>query len=420
MSFEDTINQTAKKSLFWNAHLVLDKFSETGDPRSAGSIDGGLTVEQAALRIISLSARDTYRLDRKALSSFSRQNGLADEEVVVASITMGRNDIGLPPGHSKETPADKIKPLRFEVDDKNRFTFTSVNDGGDPQYDRATWEAERLAHLDTCLDQGANIICLGEFDFPPEQHGVDQSIFEAEILKRINGRPFPVFVLAGSRHEFNDTAGTCKNVARVIVNDLLKDTAPGRTPQNVFMHDKIVPATKVGEVLSPPSTIEAKYYDTKLGRIAVLICVDAYNPTLMFSLIDPKLYKRTGSLHGEPDRLDFILVPSYNFSPKLYYSCQVLSMMCNCTVLLVDACSNWTGAKELRREESELFFNGRSFSDRRNQDDEIGERKLNEDRVKVWSLKKNFLRAAEAEKRGDSPTPSFDALRDFLQDNGDS
>ncbi|MCP4934760.1 MAG: hypothetical protein GY927_11280 [bacterium] len=417
MSLGDTVDKRANQSIYWNAHRVLDEFSRTGNLKLPETIDDGLTVEQSALRIIALCADDTYRLDPKKLSAFPRQDGLADEEITIAGIAMGRHDIGLPDGHKKLKQDDKIKPLRFET--VKRLTFTSINEEGNPPYKKTEWESERLAHLETCLDNGANIICLGEFDFPPVQHGVDHASFEKAILEKINARDYPVFVVAGSRHEYNKDDETCVNVARIIVNRNLKDVVTSRELNNVFLHNKIVPATKVGEIISPPNSIDVKYYDTKIGRIAVLICVDAYNPTLMFSLIDPQLYKRGGTLRGEPDQLDFILVPAYNFSPKLYYSCQVLSLLCRCTVLLVDACCQWTGATELKCLEAELFFNGRSFSDRRKDNDELGEKIYEEDKVHIWQLKKNFLRAAEAEMRSVSPMPAFDALRNFLRDTRD-
>ena len=411
LGFGKTIDARAEKA-FWHAHLVLDDFSKHGDPESLAISSGQLTVEQAALRVIALCARDTYRLKPQKLSSVEKKDALDDEEVTIAAIAMGRNDIGLPDKHPDEKTADEVMPLRFEA--VGDFVFTSVNRNGDPEYDKDAWEAERLSYLDRCLKERANIICLGEFDFPPQQAGVDDDSFAAAVLAKINGYDFPVFVVAGSRHEYHQSGPSCHNVARIIVNNALNTAPAGYSKPSVYRHNKVIPAAKVGERLSAPDGIVAQYYDTKLGRIAVLICVDAYNPTLMFSLFDPKLRQRGGADENDSDRLDFILVPAYNYSPKLYYSCQVLSLLCKCTVLLVDACSHWSEKGKLKCHEVELFFNGRSIDDRLRKSAEIGSSVVNDEHVKVWRLKRNFLRAAETEIHGSKPTPSFDALGAYL------
>lgn len=411
LGFVETINARAEKA-FWHAHLVLDDFSKNGDPDSDAILGGQLTVEQAALRVIALCARDTYRLMPQKLSSVEKKDALDDEEVTIAAIAMGRNDIGLPEKHPDAKPADEIKPLRFRAE--GDFVFTSVNRNGDPEYDKKAWEDERLSYLDRCLKERANIICLGEFDYPPQQSGVDDESFATRVLVKINGYDFPVFVVAGSRHEYVKGVPSCHNVARIIVNDALNTAPAGYEKQSIYKHKKIIPAAKVGERLTAPDGIIAQYYDTKLGRIAVLICVDAYNPTLMFSLFDPKLRQRGGAGEKDSDRLDFILVPAYNFSPKLYYSCQVLSLLCKCTVLLVDACNNWSENGELKCHEVELFFNGRSIDDRLRESGEVGSSVANDEHLKIWRLKRNFLRAAETEIHSSKVIPTFSALGVYL------
>ena len=185
---------------------------------------------------------------------------------------MMRHDIGFHDGHPKVTDADKYKPLRFFEEDG--FVFTAINDQAELQYDRQAWEKSRLNYLDKCIEMKANIVCLGEFDFPPVQSEVDDGPFLENVEAKIAGVPFPMFVLFGTRHEkTNDHPMCCKNVAKIVVNKELKNTVKThKATEFVYEHEKIVPATKVGEILSPPQEIRAKYYDTKLGRIAVLIC----------------------------------------------------------------------------------------------------------------------------------------------------
>jgi len=418
MSFTGTIKSKSKSRRYdWEAHHVLNDFSSHGLNYPPSGNSDNLSLEAAALRILSLSARDTYRLEPIKISNFKKVDGLEDSEVRLAGISMSRNDIGYSENHEKKTAADRQKKFRFF--DDGSYCFTKVNDQADDPYNRQEWEQARLLYLDRCIEQKVNIVCLGEFDYPPCQHGSDDSEFEIAIQRKIMGLEFPMFVLAGTRHEKENSPEKCANVAKIFVNDNLKNTVADHLPPNYqYQHEKVVSATKAGEILSPPSRIGANYYDTALGRIAVLICVDAYNPTVIFSLLDQKIYNPANSFDALSDRIDFILVPAYNFSPKLYYSCQILSLLCRCTVLLVDACSHWSkyGDEKVKRKEVELFYNGRSFSDIRDEDSQIGEELSvqSEPYLRAWSLNRHYLTSESVFTERAALLPSFDNLHSFI------
>ena len=48
--------------------------------------------------------------------------------------------------------------------------YSEHNDDADPhaQYDYQAWKKARLEPLKRCVNEGAQIIALGEFDYPPQ------------------------------------------------------------------------------------------------------------------------------------------------------------------------------------------------------------------------------------------------------------
>lgn len=402
MSFETIVRDALRRSL-GTAHQVLDQYSLTGET-------GAVPVEVAAMNVVFQCARDTYDYDPERLSETKRPaDPLSDPTLTIAGIPMNRDDVG------------ERKPLKFV--ERDGFRFLDVNNNSDPPaYSATDWEEERLAEIQTCLNKGANVICLGEFDFPPCEPDVDHAAFRSNVQSMIDRADFPVFLLAGSRHEYAASspysAASCHNIARVFVNKALKTKTSVTNTDFEFPHYKLVPATKAGEVLSPRNSIKTRYYETSLGRIAVLICVDAYDPTILFSMLYPRLFAPKGVGANQPNRVDLILVPAYNLSPKLYYACQVLSLLCKCTVVLVDACSKFSrapqGARSGKEKCVELFFRGRAFRDIRSETKDIGKVRRGTGRATVWELKQNYLNAAAALDRQSSPTKFFDDLGNFV------
>ncbi len=85
------------------------------------------------------------------------------------------------------------------------------------------------------------------------------------------------------------------------------------------------PARKIGEYLDSVGQWEFDVFVTPQGVAAVLICFDAFDPTIFLSVVRLVLDtkgRRSRFAHQAPD---VIFVPSYNRSKKLIDMCQLLS-----------------------------------------------------------------------------------------------
>ena len=212
--------------------------------------------------------------------------------------------------------------------------------------------------------------------------------FQQRVQETIDSYPQPVFLVMGTRHDYNDDSRTCANQARIFANKILDDLPKPDPPDDrPILHEKQISATKAGERISPAKVSNLQYYSTKYGNIGVLICVDAYNPTVLFSLLNSKL-------DIELQSLDIILVPAYNLSDKLYFACQILSLLCGCYVVLIDACSESNRTDKYEKpERTELFVAGRSFYDLHRQDHSVGTSlETSNEFIKAWDLSVDFLK----------------------------
>ena len=94
------------------------------------------------------------------------------------------------------------------------------------------------------------------------------------------------------------------------------------------------------------------YFATSLGKVAVLICMEAFDPAMIMSVFaNSRSY----------NRLDVILVPSYNRSRKLLRSCQQLSSLANCIVVYVNALGT------ARHDKAQVYLSGVSLGTWREQ-----------------------------------------------------
>ena len=429
--FGEEFDDRADSPFEWSsAHEILNAYSRAGTPEIPHH--SGMSVELAAMKILADSAEDTYELVPEVLSNTGgvaplggKDGALARPTITIAGVSMGRHDIAKKGARG----AERSWPFIFK--DEDAFCVMRPNTGSNPGYIRADWEQMRLDKIRECVDAGANMICLGEYDFTPHSDSERETDFTNEISKIIDGQGRPILVVAGSRHEprtVQRPSGAAyvewHNVARIVCSDELCNNP--NQPCKEFLHDKLVSATKAGEIIARPSEIDVKYYDTVLGRIAVLICVDAYDPTVILSLINPELNRHSSKRGNKNNSLDFVLVPAYNYSPKLYYSCQVLSMIAQCTVLLVDTCNHFSEnprAENLKTECTELFICGRTFSDIRDskepKDQGVGEWEKRGDKpsgcTKIWKASQNYLKAAPRLQRDQNPLPLLGELKSILQ-----
>lgn len=346
MDFEKRFRDAVKPH--HRTHVILEEYSRSG----RAAISETDLVEAASFALLLKNATDTHSLDRLRLSDTNKrpaEDVLTEESVVVSAVGMSRNDIA---------PLETVKrsahgPYQFKMTEKNGFVTPEVNYDADNEkrFSRAGWVSERLNALDVALSQGAQIITFGETDFPPLGTNLEEESYLTKLQARIDAVERPVFLVAGTRHDHFEHS-ECHNRARILVNSALQSLKRTDLENGPILHSKLYSAERAGEKISVPTRPRVRYYETVLGNIAVLICVDAYSPAVLMSALASR------AIRGR-DQIDFILVPSYNESPKLYYSCQVLSLLSGSVVVLADACSQ----RNDKPAETAIFIGGRLFSD---------------------------------------------------------
>ena len=204
------------------------------------------------------------------------------------------------------------------------------------------WAERYLLALDAALAKGAHLISFGEFDYPshivpegglvsPLELAVKNTKFVESIYQKIDSHNRPILLFAGTHHAWRD--GQCKNIGLLFHN---RPSGPYSGLREPTEHQKTISAKSLGEVLAPfehptlPSYSALIGSRTKAGRIGVLICIDVFDATVTNSIF-------AQSTLSDEDRYGIILVPSYNSSPKLFWSCQSLSYRANCIVVYVNS-----------------------------------------------------------------------------------
>lgn len=225
-------------------------------------------------------------------------------------------------------------PFYLKTDSRCSGLFANPAAHVSKRYDPAGWVGENQAALEAALAANADIVSFGEFDYPSSAF---QDRAEIEAAQRVQGdhdavikqglkaAQRPLFVFAGSYHHW--TEKSCVNAGMVF-----RSESDGRDGHSVHQDiiEKQTAAKGLGEIISPHPSAQLHYYATNIGRIGVLICLDAFDPGIATSIF-------ANSRESNIDRLQYILVPSYNPSSKLLRSCQHLSYYGNCVVIYVNA-----------------------------------------------------------------------------------
>jgi hypothetical protein len=95
------------------------------------------------------------------------------------------------------------------------------------------------------------------------------------------------------------------------------------------------PARKLGEYIDANGKIELDVFVTELGVVAVLICYDAFDPTIFLSAVRmylESLERNGGFVH---QAIDIFFIPAFNRSQKFVDMCQTLSRETNSIVVYV-------------------------------------------------------------------------------------
>jgi hypothetical protein len=115
--------------------------------------------------------------------------------------------------------------------------------------------------------------------------------------------------------------------------DFFDMTAESREPP-VYLRKKS-PARKLGEYIDANGKYELDVFVTNLGVTAVLICYDAFDPSIFLSAVRmyyDSLEQEGGFIH---QAVDIFFVPAFNRSQKFVEMCKVLSLETNSIVVYV-------------------------------------------------------------------------------------
>jgi hypothetical protein len=254
---------------------------------------------------------------------------------------------------------DPSADLRMKVYPDWCYLAESVGDEADKATER--WMEERLEELKIAIDAEADVICFGEFAYPPPpvdpsgstieamQRCIDRrKDFETRVIDMIeeareNNKSYQPFVFLGSYHclltmygigivypwgtnrteVMASTSDDIGNDEQDVKSKVEKLNAP-------VLYRKRFPARRVGESTRVPATMNVDVYETSFGRVAIMLCSDVLDLNQFMAI-------RRHNANSQRGPIDFVLVPSYNRSTKLASMCRELSYAARCAVVLVNA-----------------------------------------------------------------------------------
>jgi len=206
-----------------------------------------------------------------------------------------------------------------------------------------SWTALFLKQIEAAIENGADVICAGEFAFPP-LNAEHETEIQNSIRGLISQAGRPIFIVPGSRHartEAEECAdGTTldglfhhTNSSMIFGGDASGcEDFEQRVEKLPLNYSKRSPSVGLGERLVSPQDPNIPIFVTPFANISVLICSDAFDPRILFSFLRQNERKF--------NKAQFILVPSYNRSKLFDESCMYLSYLANTTVVCVNSKKN--------------------------------------------------------------------------------
>ncbi|WP_439540145.1 hypothetical protein [Sphingomonas sp.] len=95
------------------------------------------------------------------------------------------------------------------------------------------------------------------------------------------------------------------------------------------------PARKLGEYIDASGKIELDVFVTDLGVVGVLICYDAFDPSIFLSAVRMYYDSLDAGADFYHQGIDVFFIPAFNRSPKFVEMCKVLSRETNSVVVYV-------------------------------------------------------------------------------------
>ncbi len=286
---------------------------EPPSPEDGGAGQGLKNVSdpQAELEFVTLSALVMASRDMRSLMYSHMRGSLMDPDIGssilqaiveipttrVAMVNRKRQDV---PRAESEARRARQFALVWEKTELTTSLRTNVEADQQHQYNHGAWKQDLLSALDEAVRHEANLICFGEFDYPPgfsdgDDRDADEARFKQDVFRILDRSKKPCVAVLGTSHRRmqlpnqDSTSGIVseyrvENIAQVFFSSSLLDSVEHKRIQNPKGVWKVTPASKVGERLSRPKDIRLYGFNAVFGRVAVLVCSDAYDPSIIFEL----------------------------------------------------------------------------------------------------------------------------------------
>jgi hypothetical protein len=190
---------------------------------------------------------------------------------------------------------------------------------------RKRLRTEFLSYLEQAGQVGAKFVCFNELAYPTPIDFDEDRRFQGQVKKL--AKEHELFVIAGSYHDIENYYNLCP---------LVTYSGYGSRKPEIHTHAKLTSATKAFEFIRIPPSRDLRHYETSSGSFNVLICIDVYDPLLIFRLM------MKNHPFSEEKHLDIIFVPSFTISggPALAQACQDLSYSAASIVAYVNCGAN--------------------------------------------------------------------------------
>ncbi len=292
-----------------------------------------------------------------------------------------------------------IKIRRAETSGEFDLRGAAFRDGchlvqADGQEVAERWTEERLKELDVALAKDPDIICFGEFSYPPNwgvsdpgwtvdsirvaesrrldfENKVVERLKKAEAKRKKKDGAYPAmgerrpFVFLGSYHclmtlyhvgviyPWGATKG--EHYCNVMREARGRNASP--FPEKLrlsapLFYRKRFPARRAGEDTRVPAGRDFDIFRFPFGRVAVAICSDMVDLNQFLSIA-------RYNISGREKGIDILLVPSFNESPLFPSMCRELSYLAGLIVVVVNA-----NHQDANFPETQIYADGREFSER--------------------------------------------------------
>ena len=235
-----------------------------------------------------------------------------------------------------------------------------------------------------------NFICLNELSFPNlDEKQINQDDPLRKSLKLLQGKlrrqltrlakDNQVYIIAGSYHDQKSYFNTAPIFHCHQVDSI----------HNPYLHNKLVSAAALQEYILTPSLRKVTYYSTPYGNFSVLICLDSYDASIIFSLLSNNI-RRTDSKRGPTsDHIKIVFVPSLNPDNQALAICENLSFAA-ATIVAFSNCG-----PRRKKDRMAVFVAGKRWKP-----EPVPELKMYQDNLQCFSIPREGVKGTEMLIRG--------------------